>query len=91
MQRLPNIPVAAILSGISALGSVGGVGYLVYNGVYSVKPGEKAIVFSRWSGVKDYVKSEGTHVLVPWLEWPIIMDVRTRPRVMKSVTGTRGS
>ena len=26
---------------------------------------------------------------IPWLEWPIIFDVRTRPRAIKSSTGTR--
>jgi prohibitin 2 len=90
MNRIPNIPIGAIIGGLGAAGSIGSLGYLAYNGVYSVKPGERAIIFNRISGIKDVVKSEGTHILVPWFEWPIIMDVRTRPRAMKSVTGTRG-
>ena len=40
-------------------------------------------------GVKPFVLSEGTHVAIPWFEWPIIFDVRTRPRAIKSTTGTR--
>jgi prohibitin 2 len=32
---------------------------------------------------------EGTHVVIPWFEWPIIVDVRTRPTSIKSITGTR--
>lgn len=40
-------------------------------------------------GVKQTVLSEGTHVAIPWFEWPIIFDVRTRPRAIKSTTGTR--
>ncbi len=55
----------------------------------AVKPGEKAIVFNRLSGVKDVIYNEGTHVVIPWFEWPIIMDIRTRPRAIKSQTGTR--
>ena len=27
--------------------------------------------------------------MIPWFEWPIIFDVRTRPRAIKSQTGTR--
>lgn len=46
-------------------------------------------MFNRVVGVKDYTYSEGTHVLVPWFEWPIIFDVRTRPRAIRSTTGTR--
>jgi prohibitin 2 len=55
----------------------------------AVKPGERAIVFNRLSGVKPHVYGEGTHVVVPWFEWPIVFDVRTRPRAIKSQTGTR--
>jgi regulator of protease activity HflC (stomatin/prohibitin superfamily) len=55
----------------------------------AVKPGEKAIIFNRVVGVKEGVLSEGTHVAIPWFEWPIIFDVRTRPRAIKSTTGTR--
>ena len=89
-SRLPQIPIGLIVTGLGAAGALGSVGYLTYNGIYSVKPGEKAIIFNRVVGVKDTVFSEGTHLLIPWFEWPIIMDVRTRPRAMKSVTGTRG-
>jgi prohibitin 2 len=47
------------------------------------------VIFNRLVGVKQGVLSEGTHVAIPWLEWPIIFDVRTRPRAIKSTTGTR--
>ena len=40
-------------------------------------------------GVKSNVYSEGTHVLIPWFEWPISFDIRTRPRAIKSQSGTR--
>lgn len=33
--------------------------------------------------------SEGTHFIIPWFEWPIIFDVRARPRVISSLTGSR--
>ena len=56
---------------------------------FAVKPGERAIVFNRLSGVKNAVYGEGTHIVTPWFEWPIIFDVRTRPRAIKSQTGTR--
>ena len=55
----------------------------------AVKPGEKAIVFNRVVGVKETVYAEGTHLAIPWFEWPIIFDVRTRPSAIKSTTGTR--
>jgi len=39
--------------------------------------------------VKNEVFSEGTHVVIPWFEWPIVFDIRTRPRAIKSQSGTR--
>ncbi len=31
----------------------------------------------------------GTHVAIPWLERPTIYDVRTRPHIIESLTGSR--
>jgi prohibitin 2 len=47
------------------------------------------LVFNRIVGLKSEVQTEGTHVVLPWFEWPIIFDIRTRPRAIKSQTGTR--
>ena len=33
--------------------------------------------------------AEGTHFMMPWLERPIIYDVRTKPRTMVSLTGSK--
>ena len=45
-------------------------------------------MFDRYRGVLDDVYEEGTWLMVPWLQNPQIMDIRTRPRVISSVTGT---
>jgi hypothetical protein len=50
-----------------------------------------AITFNRFVGIKKAVVGEGTHIVIPLIEWPIIFDVRTRPRAIKSSTGTRGT
>ena len=89
IPNLPRVPLGAIVGGAGAVAALGGAGYLAFHSVYNVKPGEKAIVFNRLYGVKDFTYSEGTHLAMPWFEWPIIFDVRTRPRAIKSTTGTR--
>ena len=58
--------------------------------VAAVQGGQRAVEFNRLTGVKEAVFEEGTHFCLPWFEWPIIFDVRTRPRMIKSMTGTRG-
>lgn len=35
------------------------------------------------------VYPEGTHFLIPWVEWPIIYDVRAQPNIVSSTSGSR--
>lgn len=49
----------------------------------------RAIVFDRVGGIKNKVYPEGTHFIVPWFERPIIFDVRARPNVITSTSGSR--
>lgn len=57
--------------------------------IYTVDGGERAIIWHRKHGVLDNVASEGTHFRVPGLTYPSIMDIRLRPRVISSRTGTK--
>jgi len=72
-----------------AVGGLAGLGYAGMNSIYSVQGGERAVIFNRLVGVKDFVYAEGTHFMLPWFDRPIIYDVRTRPRVIQSLTGSR--
>ncbi|GKD09164.1 prohibitin-1, mitochondrial, partial [Tanacetum coccineum] len=35
------------------------------------------------------VYPEGTHIMIPWFERPIIYDVRARPHLVESTSGSR--
>lgn len=48
------------------------------------------MIFDRFAGVKDAVVGEGTHFLIPWVQKPIIYDIRSRPRSVPTVTGSKG-
>ena len=58
--------------------------------VCAVDGGERAVMYDRIRGVLDEPVGEGTHFRLPWLQTPNIMDIRTRPRTISSVTGTKG-
>eukprot|EP00386_Alphamonas_edax_P006600 GDKI01021313.1.p2 GENE.GDKI01021313.1~~GDKI01021313.1.p2 ORF type:complete len:321 (-),score=112.10 GDKI01021313.1:251-1213(-) len=76
--------------GIGALaGTAAGGVWLFKNCLYNVDAGHRAIVFNRLSGVGETVYGEGTHFMLPWFDRPIIYDVRTRPRILVSLTGSR--
>lgn len=73
------------LSGALAVGAFG-----VNSCLYNVDGGERAVMFdSLRGGVLPKVVGEGTHFLIPVIQRPIVMDVRTKPREIPSVTGTK--
>ncbi|KAG5017111.1 hypothetical protein JHK85_023247 [Glycine max] len=51
--------------------------------------GHRAIVFNCLVGVKDKVYPEGTHFLIPWFKRPVIYDIRARPHLVESTSGSR--
>ena len=47
------------------------------------------MMFDRFRGVLPKSVGEGTHFLVPFIQNPTIYDIRTRPKSITSVTGTK--
>ncbi|GAA5986166.1 hypothetical protein JCM10908_006439 [Rhodotorula pacifica] len=62
---------------------------LVQASIYDVPGGHRAILFDRFSGVKEEAIVEGTHFLVPWLQRPILMETRIKPRNISTTTGSK--
>jgi len=55
-----------------------------------VKPGQRALVWDRRNGVdKSPVLGEGFHLLIPFWERPIFMDIRTTPKEIDTGTGSK--
>ncbi|KAL2112762.1 hypothetical protein VUR80DRAFT_6483 [Thermomyces stellatus] len=77
--------------GVGLLGlAAGGAGLLLFqNALFNVDGGHRAIKYRRTSGVSKEIYNEGTHFVIPWLETPIIYDVRAKPRNVASLTGTK--
>jgi prohibitin 1 len=57
--------------------------------LYDVPGGYRAVMFDRFSGVKDKSVGEGTHLLVPWLQRAILYDCRIKPRNITTTTGSK--
>jgi len=57
--------------------------------LYDVDAGTRAVIFDKFRGIQDIVVKEGTHFRIPFIQVPIIMDIRSRPRSIHSVTGTK--
>lgn len=57
--------------------------------MYTVEGGHRAIIFSRLGGVQPEIYTEGLHFRMPWFHYPIIYDIRSRPRKISSPTGSK--
>ena len=55
-----------------------------------VEGGHRAVIFDRFSGVRAEVVGEGTHFFIPWVQRPIMYDIRSRPRNVPVITGSKG-
>jgi len=79
-----------LLTGVARLGAgVATVSFVGGNCLYNVEGGHRAVMFDQIRGVLPKATTEGTGFKIPVLQTPIIMDVRSRPREIKSVTGTK--
>ncbi|CAH8336871.1 unnamed protein product [Eruca vesicaria subsp. sativa] len=88
-KKVPNVPGSPALSALLKVGVIGGLGvYAISNSLYNVEGGHRAVMFNRLTGVKEKVYPEGTHFMLPWFERPIIYDVRARPYLVESTTGS---
>jgi len=90
MPKGPGPGAAGALATLVKLGlGAAAVGVAGYNALYNVEAGHRAIIFNRLIGLKEDVVGEGTHFLLPFIEWPIFYDVKTRPRNIMSLTGSK--
>mmetsp|Transcript_10319 Transcript_10319/g.1544 ORF Transcript_10319/g.1544 Transcript_10319/m.1544 type:complete len:86 (-) Transcript_10319:659-916(-) len=72
------------------LGIVGGGALILYNSLFTVEAGHRAIMYNKISGINnEKFYSEGTHFKLFYFDRPIRYDVRTKPRVLTSLTGTK--
>merc|ERR1711994_1082437 len=73
------------------MGVAVGVGAYVglQQSMYTVDGGHRAIMFNRIGGIQDYSLTWGLHFRLPWFQYPIIYDIRTKPRKISSPTGSK--
>ncbi|XP_031559373.1 prohibitin-like [Actinia tenebrosa] len=81
---------ASFFNKLAGLGlGVAVVGGVVNTALFNVDGGHRGVIFDRFQGVKPDVIGEGTHFLIPWVQRPIIFDIRTKPRNVPVTTGSK--
>jgi len=78
------------LTAISRVGiGLGGLAIIPSICLFDVDGGQRAVVLNMLSGVEDKARGEGTHFKVPWLHQPIWYNIRLRPKLIQTTTGTK--
>jgi len=65
------------------------VGGVANSALFNVDGGHRAVIFDRFAGIKQNIVGEGTHFMIPWVQRPIIYDIRARPKNVPTVTGSK--
>ncbi|XP_029437735.1 prohibitin-2 [Rhinatrema bivittatum] len=87
--RLPAGP-RGMGTALKLLLGAGAVAYGLRESVFTVEGGHRAIFFNRIGGIqKDTILAEGLHFRLPWFQYPIIYDIRAKPRKISSPTGSK--
>ena len=60
-----------------------------YSCCFVVRPGEAAVLFNRFSGLRDGVFTEGLCFRLPGIEDPKFYNIRLAPRELTTTTGTK--
>ncbi|KAK3394152.1 band 7 family-domain-containing protein [Podospora didyma] len=82
-------PPAGMFGAVAGVVLLGAGAVLVQNALFNVDGGHRAIKYRRVSGVSKEIYDEGTHLIIPWFEKAITYDVRAKPRLVSSLTGTK--
>lgn len=82
--------MAALLNRIGLLGiGVAATSAVATSVLYNVEGGHRAVIFDRFRGVLPVVAGEGTHFFIPWVQQPIMYDVRSQPRNVPVMTPSK--
>lgn len=88
-QQVKNAANKLPTSSLVSLLALGGFGYAATNSLYTVEGGHRAIIFNRFSGIQKDIYAEGLHFKIPFIQYPIIYDIRAKPRKISSPTGSK--
>jgi len=81
---------AQLLNRLGQLGvGVAVAGAVVNSALFNVDGGHRAVIFDRFAGIKQTVVGEGTHFMIPWVQRPILYDIRARPKNVPTITGSK--
>jgi prohibitin 2 len=86
LKKVPKGPGSGVLG---LIGGLGFVGFGLYKSMFNVEGGHRAVKFNYLTGVTDHVYGEGTHFLIPGLEYQVPFSARVTPKKIMTKTGSK--
>nr|CCC93599.1 putative prohibitin [Trypanosoma congolense IL3000] len=86
-KRLGTFGDIAGLSALVGFASLVSVG--LYKSIYFVDGGCCAVKFNAITGLKNRTYGEGANFAIPFLETPVVFDIRNKPTEVLTATGSR--
>ncbi|CCW64786.1 unnamed protein product [Phytomonas sp. EM1] len=78
------------LLGLSAMfGLSCAAAYGLYQSVYFVQGGFRAVKFNCITGLQDRTYGEGANFVIPYIETPVVFDIRNKPLEVPTSSGSR--
>lgn len=75
---------------VLGLGVLGGLGVAAQSSIITIRPGQIGIVYNRLGGLNENRKCfEGMNFIIPWFQRAIIYDVKTRPQLINTQSGSK--
>lgn len=78
---LGALPIGIAFTGLA--------GWTAYNSVYFVQGGFRAVKFNAITGLQDRTYGDGANFAIPFIETPVIFDVRNKPAEVITSSGSR--
>jgi len=72
-----------------ASAGLGVVFVIAKTSLFTVEAGHRAVMFDRFRGILPEVRGEGMHIKIPFIQKPVMYEVRTRYANIQSETGSK--
>lgn len=75
---------------VLAVAALGGAGMAASQSIVTIRPGQIGIVYNRIGGLSETRKCmEGMNFIIPWFQRTIVYDVKTRPQLINTQSGSK--
>lgn len=64
-------------------------GFFIYESIFFVQGGYRAVKFNCFTGLNNFSFGEGAHFCIPFVETPVIFDIRNKPIEVPTSSGSR--